>query len=261
MPFRSRLRALLTASRASGNTMRRRFGSPRAAKGGDTSGRPMEAWSLERTLSIRHSARVPVAPDTCVSPSNTPGETSFIGPSMSTLIEPASAAGVLPAGFWGLEEAAGARRSAASSSAPTGSDAALANANPGGSSSPGGKPTGSVAPAASPRSSRGDGALSAEAMGGSVPTGTRFGIGNAENAEGAEAAGPASAATGTLGVGGPDTSLSPSPSSSAAPAKRPSGSKPAGIAASVAYPQPDIMARSLASASAWYFRYFHCSRS
>jgi len=58
MLFRSRLRAFLTASRGSGKTIKRRFGKPRAAKEGETSGRPIEACNFARTLSMRHSARV-----------------------------------------------------------------------------------------------------------------------------------------------------------------------------------------------------------
>merc|ERR1719210_925684 len=60
IPLRSRLRAFFTASRASGKTMRRRFTNPHAAKGGDTSGLPLQGWSLEQKLSICHCTRVHV---------------------------------------------------------------------------------------------------------------------------------------------------------------------------------------------------------
>mmetsp|Transcript_73918 Transcript_73918/g.214117 ORF Transcript_73918/g.214117 Transcript_73918/m.214117 type:complete len:420 (-) Transcript_73918:68-1327(-) len=79
MLLRSRFLAFFTASRASGRIIRRRFGNPRAAKGGETSGRPMDACNLFRTCSIRHSARVQCTLATSIVPRNMPGETSMSG--------------------------------------------------------------------------------------------------------------------------------------------------------------------------------------
>mmetsp|Transcript_25999 Transcript_25999/g.66303 ORF Transcript_25999/g.66303 Transcript_25999/m.66303 type:complete len:253 (+) Transcript_25999:696-1454(+) len=135
------MRAFFKTSRASGSTMSRRFGKPRAAKGGDTSGRPFDAWSFAWTLSMHHSTRVQCWPATLVGPRKMPGETSVNGIAKADSTLGCNSTGSRPGGD-GIDPPFA---SASLRGEPVASDAAMANATPGGSGSPGGKSTKSSA--------------------------------------------------------------------------------------------------------------------
>mmetsp|Transcript_31756 Transcript_31756/g.91255 ORF Transcript_31756/g.91255 Transcript_31756/m.91255 type:complete len:258 (+) Transcript_31756:382-1155(+) len=137
MPLRSRLRAFLTDSNASGNIINRKFGKPHTANDGDTRGRPMEACNFPRRSSMFHSTRMYGTPATF------DGNTVMHGAGSSTDRAWGSAAPVCgacrrlssPGGGNGLGAAILVSTAGTSLPGSIGSATVCGNANPGGARS------------------------------------------------------------------------------------------------------------------------------
>ena len=105
-------------SRPSGKTMRRRFGKPSAAKGGETKGLPILACSFPFKSSIFHSTRVHLGPPAWKPKILMPGGSSrsfavfavaiFIAPFLVSMVGPASGCSAASPGGTGAVWSTGA---------------------------------------------------------------------------------------------------------------------------------------------------------